>query len=284
MARLLKGAPVAAALDADTAKLAAALAEGGIVPTLAILRVGERADDLAYESAAVRRCERLGIAVRRFILSADASQRELMGKIAEINDDEGIHGALMFRPLPGHMDERAACEALLAQKDVDGISSKSAAAVYEGVGAGFAPCTAEAVIRLLEFYGVELNGKRAVILGRSLVIGRPAAMLLLHKNATVTLCHSRTLRLPEICREADILVAALGRAKAIGAEYLAPGQVVVDVGINEVDGAICGDVDFEAAEPVVAAISPVPAGVGSVTTAVLARHVVEAAGAALRDN
>lgn len=283
MAEILKGAPVAAALDERTAQAVKALKCRGITPTLAILRVGERPDDLAYERAAIKRCDKLGIAVRLVTLPADVMQGALIAQIARLNFDEGVHGVLMFRPLPAQLDEHAACEALDARKDVDGITSGSAAAVYTGTGAGFAPCTAEAVIALLEHYGVELSGKRAAVIGRSLVIGRPVSMLLMRKNATVTVCHSRTTDMAELTRSAQVVVAALGRAEALGAEYFAPGQVVVDVGINysNAKGKLVGDVDFDAVEPLVRAISPVPSGVGSVTTAVLARHVVLAAGGAV---
>ena len=166
---------------------------------------------------------------------------------------------------------------------MDGVTRESAATLYYGEGEGFAPCTAEAVVALLEHYGVEIAGKRAVVVGRSAVIGRPAALLLLQRDATVTVCHSRTGNLAEITRGADIVVAAIGRAEALGAEYFTPGQTVVDVGINysEARGRLVGDVDFEAVESAAGAITPVPAGVGSVTTSVLARHVVRAAGGAV---
>lgn len=283
MAEILRGAPVAAALDERTAEGVRALKARGISPALAILRVGERADDKAYEAAAVRRCARLGIDTRLVTLTADVMQGALLARIARLNADEGIHGVLMFRPLPEQLDETEACEALVCAKDVDGITTGSAAALYTGAGRCFAPCTAEAVIALLEHYGVELEGKNVAVVGRSLVIGRPVSMLLMRRNATVTVCHSHTRSLAEITRRADVVVAALGRAEALGRECFAPGQTVVDVGINysEAGGGLVGDVDFSAVEPLVAGISPVPAGVGSVTTAVLARHVVQAAGGAL---
>lgn len=278
MAEILKGAPVAAALDGKTAEAVAGLAARGITPTLAILRVGERHDDVAYETAAVKRCAKLGIATRLVTLGADVMQGALTAQIARLNADAGVHGVLMFRPLPGHLDEAAACEGLMTAKDVDGITTGSAAAVYTDSGAGFAPCTAEAVIALLEHYGVELSSKRAAVIGRSLVIGKPVSMLLQARNATVTMCHTKTVDTAAICREADIVVAAAGRAGIVTADYANPGQIVVDVGINALpDGEITGDVDFEAVEPLVKAITPVPGGVGSVTTAVLCKHVIEAA-------
>ena len=283
MAEILKGAPVAAALDVKTAEAVKALRARGITPTLGILRVGERPDDLAYERAAVKRCDKLGIATKLVTLPADVMQGALLAKIAGLNSDPGVHGVLMFRPLPAQLDEREACEALIPAKDVDGITSGSAAALYTGSGDGFAPCTAEAVVALLEHYGIELSGKNAAVVGRSLVIGRPVSMLLMGRNATVTICHSRTRELADCTRRADIVVAALGKAESLGVDSFSAGQTVVDVGINysEAKGKLVGDVNFDAVEPIVAAISPVPAGVGSVTTAILARHVVQAAGGAL---
>ena len=283
MAELLKGAPVAAALDEKTREAVHLLKIRDVRPTLGILRVGERPDDTAYESAAVRRCEKLGIEVRRVSLPEDVKQGALLAQIARLNSDDNVHGVLMFRPLPVQLDEEEACAALMTSKDLDGVTPGSAALLYTGAPGGFAPCTAEAVIALLEHYGVPLEGRRAVVVGRSLVIGKPVAMLLLEKNATVTVCHSRTRALPELTRRADIVVAALGRAESLTADCFAPGQTVVDVGINysEERGKLVGDVDFDAVSGLVGAITPVPAGVGAVTTAVLAKHVVRAAGGML---
>ena len=283
MAELLKGAPVAAALDEKTREAVHLLKIRGVRPTLGILRVGERPDDTAYESAAVRRCEKLGIEVRRVSLPEDVKQGALLAQIARLNSDDNVHGVLMFRPLPVQLDEEEACAALMTSKDLDGVTPGSAALLYTGAPGGFAACTAEAGIALLEHYGVPLEGRRAVVVGRSLVIGKPVAMLLLEKNATVTVCHSRTRALPELTRRADIVVAALGRAESLTADCFAPGQTVVDVGINysEERGKLVGDVDFDAVSGIVGAITPVPAGVGAVTTAVLAKHVVRAAGGML---
>ncbi len=278
MAELWKGAPAASALTEQLIPRAQALRERGIVPTLAIIRVGERPEDLSYERGAMKRCEKVGIAVRQFLLTAVSSQADLMDVIEEVNRDQSIHGCLLFRPLPRHMDEQAACAALDPAKDVDGITPGSLAAVFAGSGAGYPPCTAQACLELLDHYGYELKGKRAVVVGRSLVIGKPASMLLLGRHATVTICHTRTADLPAECRRADVLIAAAGKAGVVGASCLSPGQVVIDVGINAgEEGNLVGDVDFAAAEPVVRAITPVPGGVGAVTTSVLARHVIEAA-------
>ena len=278
MAELWKGAPVAAALTGQLTARTEQLTARGVTPTLAIVRVGQRPEDLSYERGALKRCQTIGIAVKQFILSEDSSQQDLLKVIQQVNTDPGIHGCLLFRPLPRHMDEEAVCAALSPAKDVDGITAGSLAGVFTGRGQGFPPCTAQACLELLRHYGYDLTGKRAVVVGRSLVIGRPAAILLLHENATVTLCHTRTADLAAECRRADVLVAAVGRAGAIGADCLAHGQVVIDVGINvDADGNLVGDVDFAAASALVDAITPVPGGVGAVTTSVLARHVVEAA-------
>ena len=278
MAQLWKGAPVAAALTEELSQRAQTLVAKGITPTLAIVRVGERPEDLSYERGALKRCEKVGIAVRQYLLTAASSQTDLMEVIEEINRDDSIHGCLLFRPLPKHMDEAAICAALSPAKDVDGITAGSLAAVFSGSGAGYPPCTAQACLEILDHYGYELKGKRAVVVGRSLVIGKPVSMLLLGRHATVTICHTRTADLPAECRRADLLVAAAGKAGAVSAQCLASGQVVLDVGINvDEDGNLVGDVDFAAAENTVEAITPVPGGVGSVTTSVLARHVIEAA-------
>lgn len=278
MAELLKGAPVAAALGEKTEQSVAALKERGVTPCLALLRVGAREDDLSYERGAMKRCEKLGIAVRQVVLPAEADQAALMEEIEKLNRDKDVHGVLMFRPLPKHLDEAAACAALAPEKDVDGITAGSLAGVFMNEKRGFPPCTAAACLEILDHYGLDLAGKRVTVVGRSLVIGKPVAMLLLARHATVTICHTRTKDLAGACAGAEILVAAAGKAGAVGAAHLAPGQVLLDVGIHVTEsGGLCGDVDFAAAEPVAAAITPVPGGVGAVTTAVLAAHVAEAA-------
>lgn len=279
MALTMKGAPVASAITEALLPRVKALQLRGIVPCLAILRVGERADDLAYERGALKRCEKVGIAVRQFLLPADVSQETLLETIGTINRDDDIHGCLMFRPLPAHLDEHAICAALSPEKDVDGITAGSMAKIYSGTGSGYSPCTAQSCMELLRYYGIEVSGKRVAVLGRSLVIGRPAAMLLMAADGTVTVCHTKTQDLPWIVREAEIVVVAIGHAEAIGPAYFTSGQTVVDIGINwsEAKQKLVGDVDYEWVEPLVAAITPVPSGVGSVTTAVLCKHVIEAA-------
>ena len=278
MAQLLKGLAVANALTEALAERADALKEKNVIPTLAIVRVGERDDDISYETGAMKRCDKVGIAVRRFLLNADCTKEELLDTIRRINEDESIHGCLMFRPLPDKDMETAACELLSPEKDLDGMTAGSLAAVFTGKGAGYPPCTAEGCIQLLDHYGIGLQGKRVAVIGRSLVIGRPVSMMLQARNATVTMCHTKTVNMPEICRDAEILVVAAGKPKVVDRSFASSGQIVVDVGIhvNE-DGKLCGDVNFEDVEPIVGTITPVPGGVGSVTTAVLAKHVIEAA-------
>ena len=279
MATIWKGAEVNSGLNARIMKDVEALKARGITPTLAIVRVGERPDDLSYERGAVKRAEALGVAVAKCALPVDVTQEVLLQVIRDINVDSKIHGVLLFRPLPKHLDEALICNTLVPEKDIDGITELSLAGVFAGKPLGFAPCTPSACIEILDHFGVDCTGKKAVVIGRSLVVGKPAAMMLVKKNATVTICHTRTADLPAVCREADILIAAAGKAGMVGADFVRPGQIVVDVGINwnEQEQKLCGDVDFDAVAPIVKAITPVPGGVGTVTTSVLIGHVVEAA-------
>ena len=283
MAELLKGAPVAATLTENLLQRTNALRDRGVIPTLAILRVGARPDDLSYETGAMKRCDKIGIAVRQFLLPEDCTKEQLLDAVREINADDSIHGCLMFRPLPDKEMEDAACALLAPEKDVDGMTVGSLATVFAGKGAGYPPCTAQACMELLEYYNIPLQGKRVTVIGRSLVIGKPVSMMLQARNATVTMCHTKTIELAKTCRDAEILVVAAGKAGVIDADFVSPGQTVVDVGIHvNSEGKLCGDVQFDSVEPVVTAITPVPGGVGGVTTAVLAKHVVEAAEKAAR--
>lgn len=275
---LLKGAEVAKALTETLQQETEQLKAKGVEPCLAILRVGARDDDLSYERGAMKRCEKIGIAVRQVVLPEDVTQEALMDEVRKLNEDAGVHGVLMFRPLPKHLDDEAVRAALAPAKDMDGITDGSMTAVYAGTKNGYAPCTAQACVELLKHYNIPIKGKRVVVIGRSLVIGKPVSLLLLAEHATVTICHSRSENLSEICKEADILVVAAGKAGMVGAESVRAGQVVLDVGIHaNADGTLCGDTRFAEVEPIVAAITPVPGGVGAVTTAVLASHVIEAA-------
>ena len=279
MAELLKGAPVVAAINAKIIEDVAVLKEKGITPTLAILRVGERADDISYEKTASKRCETVGVAIRNVVFPEDVDQATVMAAVDSLNKDDAVHGVLIFRPLPKHLDSEAVRIALDPKKDIDGITDGSLAGVFANSGQGFAPCTAQACIEILDFYGVACEGKRATVVGRSLVVGKPVAMMLMAKNATVTTCHTRTKDLAKTVAAAEIVVVAAGKMENVTGEYFSPGQTVIDVGINWSDekGKLVGDVKFDEAEPIVAAITPVPGGVGTVTTSVSISHLVEAA-------
>ena len=278
MAKILYGKPVMEAMNRRMTAEIADLKARGIAPTLATLRVGDRPDDVAYERGILKRCENLDIEVRKIVLPLETSQEELMATIREINADDAIHGCLIFRKLPGNFDDDAVCAALAPEKDMDGITEGSLAGVFTGKDRGYPPCTAQACMELLDFYSYELKGKKAVVIGRSLVIGKPVAMMLLGRHATVTTCHTRTVDMPSVTRDADVLIAAAGVAGVVDSSYVREDQVVIDVGINfNEDGRMVGDVNYDAVEPIVGAITPVPGGVGTVTTTVLADHVVQAA-------
>ena len=274
MAELLLGLPVAQSINQELLGRVASLKEADIVPKLAIVRVGAREDDLSYERGALKRCEALGIETEILHFEeGDVDTQALISQIKQLNARRDVHGVLMFRPLPAHIDQAAVCEVLDPAKDVDCLTSGSLFGVLAGVSRGFAPCTAEAVLALLDFYGIALDGAEVA------VIGKPVAALLCSRNATVTTCHTHTADLAAVCRDCDVIVAAAGHAKTVGLDCARDGQTIIDVGINwdEENQRLVGDVDFDAVEPVVSKISPVPRGVGSVTTAVLAKHVVEAA-------
>ena len=281
MAKQLLGKEVNEKLNARIIAECEELKARGVNPTLAIVRCGERPDDLSYEKGATKRAEALGVAVEKFLLPEDVSKEELLRTIDAINANDQIHGVLMFRPLPKHLkaDQDEICNRLDPRKDVDGMTNGSNAGVFMGKELGFAPCTPAACMEILDHYGIDCTGKKAVVLGRSLVVGKPAAMMLLAKNATVTVCHTKTRDVAAVAREADILVSAAGVLKSLTKDYVCPGQAVIDVSINwdEAKGGIAGDAVYDEVEPIVEAITPVPGGVGAVTTSVLIGHVVEAA-------
>ena len=288
MAKQLLGKEVVAALNERIMNNVAACKEKGVSPKLGIIRVGERPDDISYEKGATKRCETLGVEVEKILLPEDISKEELLAVIDKVNKDASIHGVLMFRPLPPHLkaDQSKIENALDPAKDVDCMTNGSMAGVFTGKPLGFPPCTPQACMEILDYYGIDCKGKKAVVIGRSLVVGKPAAMMLMGKNATVTVCHTKTVDMPSVTKEADILISAAGVLKSLTAEYVRPGQIVIDVSINwdpeKINskggkGAIAGDAVFEEVEPIVEAITPVPGGVGSVTTSVLVGHVVEAA-------
>jgi methylenetetrahydrofolate dehydrogenase (NADP+)/methenyltetrahydrofolate cyclohydrolase len=276
----LTGKEVAAAIMADALARSEKLAAAGHRPTLAVFRIGERPDDVFYEGSIKRHCERAAIDCRCTTLPADVAESEFAELLRSAATNPEIDGIFFFSPLPKTFDEPTLRELIPAAKDVDCLSKASAAAVFCGDESGFAPCTPSAVMEMLRYYQVPLAGKRAVVIGRSLVVGKPLAMLLLAANATVTICHSRTENLAAVCRDADVLLAAVGKARMVTADFVSENQTVIDVGVNadpENPGKMCGDVDYANVLPKVAACTPVPGGVGLVTTATLCRHVIEAA-------
>ena len=287
MAKRLLGKEVNEALVAALQGRTAALKEKGVVPTLGIIRLGENPSDLSYEKGATKRAEEVGVAVKNYILPETASKEDVLAVIDEVNADASVHGVLMFRPLPKHLkaDMDEICNRLAPCKDVDSMTHMSNAGVFEGQDLGYAPCTPAACMEILDHYGIDCKGKNAVVIGRSLVVGKPAAMMLMAKNATVTMCHTKTVNTAEICKNADIIISAAGVLNSLTADYVRPGQVVIDVSMNwnpekittKGKGGIAGDAKFDEVEPIVEAITPVPGGVGSVTTSVLMKHVVEAA-------
>lgn len=278
MAMILKGAEVVAELAREMTESVEALHVSGVEPTLSIVRIGERESDLAYELSAVKRCESIGVSALRHVLNRGVSEEEVLRLLQQLSADEAVHGILLLRPLPAYMDEDRIRAAIAPEKDVDGITDASLAGVFTGSGLGYAPCTAEACMEILKHYEIPCAGKKAVIIGRSLVVGKPLSMLLLKENATVTICHTGTIDLPAEARRADILISAMGRGGFLTADYFSPGQTIVDVGVSfTADGRLVGDVKFDEAEPIVSAITPAPGGVGAVTSSVLVRHVIHAA-------
>ena len=286
MAKQLLGKEVTAAMNERLQARVAALKEKGVTPKLAIVRCGANPSDLSYEKGAESRAALIGVEVEKFLLPEDVTKEALLAQIDAINADDSIHGCLMFRPLPKHLkaDQDEICNRLAAGKDVDCMTDLSNAGVFTGKKLGFAPCTPQACMEILDYYGIDCKGKTAVVIGRSLVVGKPAAMMLMAKNATVTVCHTKTV--DTAARQADILVSAAGVLGSLTKDYVRPGQVVIDVSINWDEnkpnakggkGGIAGDAVYDEVEPIVAAITPVPGGVGSVTTSVLIGHVVEAA-------
>ena len=275
----LLGKPVADSIVESLAPEVEALKAKGIVPTLAVIRVGAREDDLAYERGLTKRFENADCAVKKIELPEDVTQEVLDAAVASADADSSINGILMFRPLPKPLTDKNVLASISAVKDVDGMGLANMADIFSGAGEGHAPCTAQAVIEMLKFHGIDIKGKKVTVVGRSLVIGKPVAMLLLKENATVKVCHTKTEDLKAECQWADIVVACAGVAKMLNADYFRAGQTVIDVGMNvDEEGKLCGDVDFVSVSEIVDAITPVPRGVGSVTTSVLLRAVVQNAG------
>ncbi len=289
MAKLLLGKEVTDALNANLQTRTAVLREKGVNPTLGIIRVGANPSDLSYEKGATKRAELVGVEVKKFELPEDATKEEVAALIDQVNADDTIHGVLMFQPFRKHLRpyQSELCNRLDPKKDMDCLTDLSNSGVYQSRSdLGYPPCTPAACMEILDHYGIDCTGKSAVVIGRSLVVGKPAAMMLMKKNATVTVCHTKTVNVAEVCKGADILISSAGVLNSLTKDFVRPGQVVIDVSINWDEnkpnarggkGAIAGDAVFEEVEPIVSAITPVPGGVGSVTTSVLMKHVVEAA-------
>ena len=290
MAKQLLGKEVTAAMNEKLQAKVAELKEKGVTPKLGIIRCGENPSDLSYEKGAMSRAALIGVEVERFLLPEDVTKEALIAQIEALNADASIHGVLLFRPLPKHLKDVQSeiCNHLRPEKDIDCMTDLSNAGVFMGKQLGFAPCTPQACMEILDYYGIDCKGKTAVVIGRSLVVGRPAAMMLMQRNATVTICHTKTVDTASIARQADILVTSAGVLNSLTADYVRPGQIVIDVSINwdptkkDGKGGIAGDADFAAVEPLVEAVTPVPGGVGAVTTSVLIGHVVEAAARTLQ--
>ena len=275
---LLGGAFVAEKIMEEIRRDARELKNHGVTPRLAILRVGEDADDIFYERSIEKCCAKVGVETCSIPLPADVQRAELIAALRALNADASIHGVLPLIPAPAQPRGTAVYETLALKKDVDGVTYRARAALYSGESRGFAPCTACACVEMLRRYKISTEGRHVVIVGRSTVAGKPAAMMLLTENATVTVCHSRSGDLPEVCRKADILIAAAGQPGLIGRQHVRAGQVVLDVGTHmDENGVVRGDVRFDEVEPIVRAITPVPGGIGAVTTPILAAHTVEAA-------
>ena len=289
MAKRLLAMEVNEALVASLLTRTRALREKGSNPTLGIIRGGANPSDLSYEKGATKRAELVGVDVKKFELPEDATRDDVAALLAQVNAAATIHGVLMFQPFPKHLRpyQSELCNRLDPKKDMDCLADLSNSGVYQSrSGLGYPPCTPAACMEILDHYGIACPGKTAVVIGRSLVVGKPAAMMLMKKNATVTVCHTKPVDTAKVCQSADILVSAAGVLNSLTKDFVRPGQIVIDVSINWDDnkpnarggkGAIAGDAVFEEVEPIVAAITPVPGGVGSVTTSVLMKHVVEAA-------
>lgn len=248
------------------------------VPKLAIVRVGENPDDMSYERGATKKLKSFGLDVASYVFPQDISDEDFKTAFKDINEDDEVTGILLLRPLPRTINEKDIENMIDPKKDLDGISPINIAKVFAGDTTGFSPCTAEAVIEVLKAYDIELTGKRVTVVGRSMVVGKPVSMLLLKENATVTMTHTRTVDLKKTCSDAEIVIAAAGRAKMLNSDYCGQDAVMIDVGINvDENGKLCGDVDYATLDGKASAATPVPGGVGTITTAVLAKHLIQAA-------
>lgn len=274
---IMKGAEVSNALKSKIIEKVEILKSKGTVPSLEVIRVGNKPEDLSYESAIKKRMAAVGVEVKVTELPEDINQEQLMEALDSANKDRKVHGILVFRPLPKHLDEKALERGIAIEKDVDCINPMNMEKLLEGDLNGFAPCTPQGVMEMLEHYQIDLSGKNVTIIGRSMVVGKPLALMMLNKNATVTICHSKTEGMEKHCKNADVIVAAVGRPRFLKENMVRDNSIIVDVGINlDEKGKLCGDVDYDNVEPLVSNISPVPGGVGGVTATVLAKHVVMA--------
>ena len=278
MAIILDGREGALSINRELAGRVEDLKKRNVFPKLVLLRVGGKGDDLYYERSLKKHCRDLGILAESIVLDEGSYKEQLLQCVKSVNEDDAVHGCMVFRPLPDRELELEVCKLLDPEKDVDGMTFISLAGVFAGIEVGHPPCTAEACLEILDRSGMPLQGRKVTIVGRSLVVGKPVSAMLQNRNATVTMCHSKTRNLAQECRDAEILVVAIGKAKAIDKRFVSPGQTVIDVGINvDESGKTCGDVDYGEVSPLAHAITPVPGGVGSVTTAILCKHIVEAA-------
>lgn len=278
MANLLKGKVVSDQIISECIDKISKLKEKNIIPTLALFKVGNNDSDSSYEKGIIKRCEQVGIEIKNYYFEKDVDPCEFYKSLGFANNDQNIHSILVFRPLPSQFKDDELRNYINPNKDVDGCCDTSLGSIFINNNKGYSPCTAQAVIELLNYYDIDVSNKNIVVLGRSLVIGKPVSMMLLNKNATVTICHSKTKDIASITKNADIVIAAIGKMESLNASYFSSHQTVVDVGIhyNSDKQKLCGDVLFDEVEPIVENITPVPGGVGSITTSILVKHIVDA--------
>lgn len=282
MAKLINGKEISTALKKRIAEEVLELKQKGVTPGLAVIIVGNDPASEVYVGSKERTCKELGMYSEKYALPADTTEEELLELINRLNNDDKIHGILCQLPLPKHLDEKSVINSIAPSKDVDAFHPQNVGHIMVG-DYDFLPCTPAGIMEMLRYEGIETCGKHCVVIGRSNIVGKPMAMLMLHANSTVTICHSRTQNLKEICREADILIAAVGKAHFVTADMVKPGAVVIDVGMNRPEGGkLCGDVDFSNVEPICSAITPVPGGVGPMTIATLMQNTLTAAKATLK--
>lgn len=277
MAKLIDGKVISAAVKAEVATETEELKKQGVTPGLAVIIVGEDPASKVYVANKEKACQQMGFNSFKYALPEETTQEELLALVKRLNDDPAVNGILCQLPLPGHLDEEIIINTIVPEKDVDAFHPQNVGKIMIG-NYDFLPCTPAGVMEMLKYENIDVNGKECVVIGRSNIVGKPMAMLLLHKNGTVTICHSRTKDLAEVCRRADILVAAVGRANFVTADMVKEGAVVIDVGINRLEnGKLCGDVNFAEVEPKASYITPVPGGVGPMTIATLMKNTLTAA-------